>query len=321
MLRDEGGRKADEDSQIYILDRPPSHLADDSPPPMVFEPFDAEPAANPVHRPESSPQAQPEPPAQGGPAPRQAVIVGLAKATAERNRRKRNTGQPPAQAQPGLAPERLPPAQLPPDQPHVAGAPMFIDSSTDLMSDGDAALARQSAPPPAPVPHAALPVQRAEDATNLVEFDPRELMHQAEVADEPTAAMSIEDLPDLAANRPPPRQPPPPRQTGKRMPSPVVSDRVSLDTPSRLQTADAVLSSDSGSADGPTRQVDLQELLGEKKPPAEDPTKAVDLNRRADMEARIHSTNADGQVQDDATRALELSERPSTLSDVDWDLD
>jgi len=94
---------------------------------------------------------------------------------------------------------------------------------------------------------------------------------------------------------------------------------MSLERPNRMLTEDAVISSDNPN-EGPTRQVDLKELLGETEPLPEDPTKAIEINRLADMEARIKAS-AGEQVQDDATRALELSERPSTLSDIDWDLD
>jgi len=104
MLRDEGGRLADEDSQVYVVDTPP-HIEDRRHAGSV-----------PVSRIDEDS------------APRQAVIVGLARAMADAPRRKRRTSRQPM------------------SRPRVSAQPQFADEATRQIDSASALddLLRQS---------------------------------------------------------------------------------------------------------------------------------------------------------------------------------
>jgi thioredoxin reductase/ferredoxin len=102
MLRDEGGRQADEDSQVYIGAVPPRSAVD-----ADFD-FDDSPVPAPLPTKSSQMAARGDVPAKP------AMVVGLAQAQAAANARKRNPSKAP--------PLRLdePPMVLPPDPPAAA---------------------------------------------------------------------------------------------------------------------------------------------------------------------------------------------------------
>ncbi|MCB9571642.1 MAG: NAD(P)-binding domain-containing protein [Kofleriaceae bacterium] len=108
MLRDVGGRLADEESQVSFLEAAapaPAHA------PLHLDPDDLSPPPEP--RLQRVPGAAPPPPPPTGEvSPKQAVIVGLAKAMSKgptSARTRRPSTQPPAH---GTPPQALPPARL-----------------------------------------------------------------------------------------------------------------------------------------------------------------------------------------------------------------
>jgi thioredoxin reductase/ferredoxin len=133
MLRDEGGRLADEDSQVFIGQPPPmppdmGFDLDDSPPPM--------PVGNPPPRRTAAHQHAHE----QAPDAKQAVIVGLAQAMAKGPANKRSK-RPSEQAPP--------PGPPPPMPPPVRSKPVTAPPPNPLSPSQRAK--RPSAAPPAPV--------------------------------------------------------------------------------------------------------------------------------------------------------------------------
>lgn len=164
MLRDEGGRQADEDSKVYRID---SALEDDAPmssapvPPPAPTSSSVPPPPAPRSR-ESELIATLPPsiagaPVQGG-APRQALIVGLAKATAEAPGRRRRV-----RAVPEVHEERT--QHLPLEQARALGQASSVPTP-----------AKSSRRRRAPV---------MEEPTNLIDFDPAQMMREAEGAKPP----------------------------------------------------------------------------------------------------------------------------------------
>jgi thioredoxin reductase len=185
MLRDEGGRQADEDSQVH---RSNSILEDYEP--EVFNPIETSaPSAPPAPTPStpSTPSQRPAskgsallatlpPPIAGNEAtqegaPRQALIVGLAKATADAPRASRRRRRP----APEVHEERT--QHLPLEQARALG---------------EAAKQPSAKPPSAkPPPPSSKPKPRGlrapvmEEPTSLLDFDPAQMMREAESARPP----------------------------------------------------------------------------------------------------------------------------------------
>jgi hypothetical protein len=150
MLRDEGGRMADEDSQVFV-----------GQPPTLANDLDDSPAPAPapaLQRPDI--------------AAKPAVVVGLAQAN---SRRKRPSGigsvarpQPPSQPQP--PPMRAKPATLPPPVPRDGGPrprrepPRPFDDKTRQVSDQEMLARVRRAPGPG---------QLFNEPTRIAEEDPR----------------------------------------------------------------------------------------------------------------------------------------------------
>jgi thioredoxin reductase (NADPH) len=128
MLRDEGGRLADEDSQVYIGAPPPQRDYD-------FD-FDEGPAAI-----SAPPRPVPRPDVPAKPA----VVVGIAQANSRRDRKQKPSQAPPpmpAQAPPPRSrtapppmPSRAQPRTQPPPQPRRAVPPPFSEEPTRQVDD------------------------------------------------------------------------------------------------------------------------------------------------------------------------------------------
>ena len=127
MLRDEGGRQADEDSRVYIGAAPADKAFD-------FD-FDAE--DSPAPAPVAASIQRPDVPAKP------AVVVGIAAAQAKARREKRQSVAPP----PGR-PNQPPPPTKPPPM-HLSQAPMHLDASLDSLEEKPTATARGNAQVPA----------------------------------------------------------------------------------------------------------------------------------------------------------------------------
>ncbi|MGE3547812.1 MAG: NAD(P)/FAD-dependent oxidoreductase, partial [Kofleriaceae bacterium] len=198
MLRDEGGRLADEDSKVYIGAAPSS--------PRDYElALDEQPAAAP-------PPPRPDVPAKP------AVVVGIAAAQSRRGKR-------PSAAPPPPPPRSRPPSASPP--PPVAAVPsppvvpatvrprrsvpppfgaskpvtrkpfpaQFTDEPTRPVDDKLLAMLRSTpdaAPPPAPVNEAPMFLSTPLDAGNAtIDIDPYEDTSAAFIEDRPPADPSI----------------------------------------------------------------------------------------------------------------------------------
>jgi hypothetical protein len=131
MLRDEGGRLADEDSQVFV----------GAPPPRPYE-LDLDDEAAPP----PPPVVRPDVPAKP------AVVVGLAQA----RRQKKPSGAPPLPATRG--PKRVappaPPSSQPPQPPQVARAraplPRPFDEPTRAVEESELLKKARAAPPAGP---------------------------------------------------------------------------------------------------------------------------------------------------------------------------
>ena len=152
MLRDEGGRMADEDSQVF-MGAPPSPQRD-----YDFDFDDNAPVAPPV-------AARPDVPAKP------AVVVGLAQA----RRQKRQSAQPPPPPNPTLPPSKRP-AQVPSGKTVARRAPLPkpFEEPTRAVQDAELLAQVRNAPGPGRVgaPFDDLP-------TKLGEIDARLLDHGA----------------------------------------------------------------------------------------------------------------------------------------------
>jgi hypothetical protein len=331
MLRDEGGRLADEDSKIYVIEDNGADVelrrAGRPAPPPPMEKLAQMPLHDDAIRPAPA-HAQPPPmtlemsrmeedqlaalPQFGDnqTAPKQAVIVGLARAAADQRRRRRSGA---------------PPAQPPPE---------FLDEPTQHVPDEQVRRqARRSQPPPA-APQPLFPVERHEEATNLATFDGMQFMQQME-DDEATRQIEIPaDVPNdkqrplfqappvlgrgAPPNRPAPggrRPPPPPSRLPLPAPMPtepqsVIGGSVNLhDPPEHLRTVDSVYASD---------QLSVRKLAAG----GEEATKQIDLDGLASLERAGSRADTDEKLHEEPTRTISLDgERVRTLSDVDFDLD
>jgi thioredoxin reductase/ferredoxin len=196
MLRDEGGRIADEESQVFIGPAPSTgfdfDFDNDSPAPA--------PAPVPSSRPPAPPLANlPDVPAKP------AVVVGLAQAQQSKRGGKRPTAAPPAQRAPLPAPD----GSLPPSRSAVMSAPIAPPSRSAVMA--------------APIP----PPSRSAVMSSAAPIPPpsRSAVMSSAAPPPPRAAaaprMPLPGLPGVS-----PRPPRPPTR-----PPPVASGRVSARRP------------------------------------------------------------------------------------------
>ncbi|TMQ11611.1 MAG: 4Fe-4S dicluster domain-containing protein [Deltaproteobacteria bacterium] len=317
MLRDEGGRLADEDSQVYIGAAPGGNEYD-------FD-FDDSPA------PPVSPV--PAPPVLRDIPAKPAVVVGLAQAQAARSAQKRMservaaprvTAQQAAPPPPSQPPVPQPP-QLPPPLPpgprsrQMHAVPPRTSAAMSSVSPSAVANMAPAVPPPR--------------KTSQVTF-----------GDEPTRQVDDELLAALR-NAPSAKPSPAPAWSKPKLPPPSTIRPAAPDEPTRMASIE-------GFGDGPTRRDRVEappvpdapdDELEDMTRPAEDfqarflpvapstepgvgsfedhrdldeSTRLASLDSIAAMErARNH-----GPSHDERTRAVNIRNDPS-ISDIDWDLD
>jgi thioredoxin reductase (NADPH) len=178
MLRDEGGRMADEDSQVFV-GAPPSPLYDLD--------FDDSPGPQLAGQPPAGPAAPPRPDVAAKPA----VVVGLAEANKRRSKRQSvvppTRGKPPTMPPPPPPAARAKPASVPPRNQPVSQPPSMraklpppfeakFEEKTRAVNDAEliAALRGAPLPPPAPQPRK----QVFDDPTRVADIDPKALAHE-----------------------------------------------------------------------------------------------------------------------------------------------
>jgi thioredoxin reductase (NADPH) len=330
MLRDEGGRIADEESQVFI-GVPPAMPDHDSA--FDFD-LDDSPAMAPTATAQRKAARPPEPDAK------QAVIVGLAQAMAKgpaNKRTKRQSDPPPAPVPP--------PASQPPvsrSKPPLASPmpPSRTKRATGVQNvhDGPPKPSR-----PVPPPFSEEPTRQVNDdlmaalrASVSSPFDEEEATHHRDPQGDPTRMAGAappgpfdvddDDLPYQQMKLPstPPSRPPgpgsrPPGATSRRAPNAVTGrielggveepeEMTQLSSSAGLQNLDAMIASERASRGEPA------DLPGTRRGPPRGPPR----------EPPGMPPPRDGET----TRAIDLRKDPRTdprgdgsLSDVDWDLE
>lgn len=308
MLRDEGGRLADEESQVSIGAAPPARDYD-----FEFE-DDSAPAPPPPPQPQV---ARPDIPAKP------AVVFGLAQAQA-RSVAKRTSDK--------MAAQRVSAAQaaqpVPEPRPMPAATPPRSRGMNASAVPAPPRTARQagSVPPPAGTPPSmTAPARRAAPVPRVF-------------GEEPTRQVDDELLTALR-NAPPAKPPPrsnapprsnvPPRSNARpkpTLPPPNPVRAAAPDDPTRLADISA-LGFDDGinhDLDDMTRPAD--DFMSRRRPAdrggyddardLEDSTRLASVDGMAAME-RARTQNPSN---DERTRAVNIRNDPS-ISDIDWDLD
>jgi thioredoxin reductase/ferredoxin len=357
MLRDEGGRLADEESQVFIGAAPGSRgedydfdFDDDSPP--------AAPAPSIV---------RPDVPA------RPAVVVGLAQAQAARAHQKRASEKMPAprataaQAAPP-PPLQLPPPQLPPPLPPGAKSRQIqavapSSMSTTAPSVTNAVPTQLRRPPPAPF--ADEPTRQVDDELlNALRNAPTAKPAPKPALPRPSAIQPAPGRPSAiqpalprpsaiqpAPGRPSAIQPALGRPSGKPpLPRPSVIQSASPDDPTRLSHVDSL---GRGRADDLGIDHEIDHELGHEIdrgiddltrpandfPPrflpmapatepgasfddhdSEESTRLSSIDSVAPRERPRHHGPPHGPSHDERTRAVNIRNDPS-ISDIDWDID
>jgi hypothetical protein len=336
MLRDEGGRLADEESQVFIGSAPGQAQSqdydfdfDDDSPPMVTVP----------------PVVRPDVPAKP------AVVVGLAQAQAARASQKRGSEKisaPRATATGAVPP---PPPHLPPPPPPPppgprsrqiqAVAPSTLSTTSPSVTN---AVPTQLRRPPPPVPFADEPTRQVDD----------ELLNALRNA--PTAKPAPKPTPKPGLPRPSAMQPMPGRPSAiqpaiqpamgrpsRKAPLPRPSVIQALpDDPTRLSNVDALAPDDLGIDHEIDPELDHEIDRGiddltrpaEEFPPRflstapttepggafddhpEEATRLASIDRSAPRDRSRHH----GPSHEERTRAVNIRDDPS-ISDIDWDLD
>jgi hypothetical protein len=310
MLRDEGGRLADEDSSVYIgaapprgggydiedspapapVMQPPMHMPPQqlmAPPPQVMQPPPMPPMQ--MMAPQQAPmQLRPDVPA------RPALVVGLEQAKLNKRQSGAPGGAPPARRDlPPQAPMTLSPSQAPMTLP--ATPPRRVTSAVQAQAQapGRGQPGRRQVPPP--------------------------------FSDEPTRQVDDELLSALRSQqqvRPPGPPPLPPPQ------GPAFNDE-----PTRMQNIDARAYDDANAApNGGGGAYGAPETLPRDRFPANLPTTdpggyGVDNNfdeatsiSSYDGLAAMERVRQQGGSNEERTRAVNIRSDPS-ISDIDWDLD
>jgi len=281
MLRDEGGRLADEDSQVYIGAAPNNKAYD----------FDFDDPADRAGGPSAAPIAPPAPasaPRPDVPA-KPAVVVGLAQAQS-RSRAKKPSVAPPAPPRRDGPPP--PPARTAPPPPPGRSAPATVPPPSRA---GSPAPSRGKSPPPA---RSGQPARRPVPPP---------------FSDEPTRQVDDELLAQLRGGQLRPTPPPPsyadePTRLGNI--DARAYDEANLDA--------ATVALDGGPVFGGRAN---QVKTDPQGPPltldetgTEEATSIASLDGIAAMERARHQGN------DERTRAVNIRNDPS-ISDIDWDLD
>ncbi|MBK9036306.1 MAG: NAD(P)-binding domain-containing protein [Myxococcales bacterium] len=315
MLRDEGGRLADEESRVSFVDLAALRSA-----PPAREP-------TPIPRPARAtgrPAPGSVPPPNGDIVAKPAVIVGLAKATAAGPRTRSGRADeielgPGVRMKPGKAQRAAAalPAEPPPRRGPVTRAPpvaQFTEEPTRQVDAPGRALRRaadrraefdREDPTRAASVDPRLLAQASEDATRMSHIDPRALMQQEDATRlsqlDPRALMASGDATRMSRLDP----------------------LALFEEESTRHDGDGTYSGDSatGSIDlGPRDQSRRFPRL-----PEEDATRMSDLDalvatERERARGARPAPPSRASVHDEATRAIDIG-RPTSMSDVDWDLD
>ncbi len=293
MLRDEGGRLADEDSQVYIGAAPGRKDYD-----FDFDEGGLAPAPAPA--PAAVPASRPDVPAKP------AVVVGLAQAQAGKNARsKRSTAAaPPPQAPPPALQARR--AQtVPPPLPGMQPPPPPPRSRNE------------SRPPPGPAPRRGVPQPFADEATRQGDDELLNALRASE-QQQPRRQQAPTHLPSKAVS------PPPSKAPLKLPPSKAPPPNVQFEEPTRMANIDAHLMSKRAFDDA--NQGDrLDKFLAQA--PATDPSTAPvhldddEATRMGNIDGIAGIERSRNNVpQDERTRAVNIRNDKS-ISDIDWDLD
>ena len=349
MLRDEGGRLADEDSQVFIGTAPGSRGIheydfdlDDNSPPMVPVP----------------PVVRPDVPAKP------AVVVGLAQAQAARQKRGSDKPAAPRATAQGAAP---PPPQLPPplpppvpgarSRPAQTAAPSPAPSAASAAPSVPSSASRRPPPPP-PAPFADEPTRQVDDELlNALRNAPTAKPAPKPSLPRPSASQPAAGRPSAlqpaagrpsalqpAAGRPSALQPaagrPSALQPAAGRPSamlPRPSVVAAPDEPTRLAHVDS-LRRDSDLALEVDRGIDDLTRPADDFPPRFLPTapttdagmgafddlrefdEATRLSPPGTVEAARERSRHRGPPHDERTRAVNIRDDPS-ISDIDWDID
>ena len=306
MLRDEGGRLADEDEQVYIGGAPGNRDYD-------FDFDDDSPAPAPTN-------PRPDVPAKP------AVVVGIAQAQAARTNNKRASaafahprpvGQPSQIAQPPLT---LPPSpEVPPPLQPAAPPPPPPRSRTINVPQAPAPPPRPLNVP-TPMPRRSVPSPFNDEPTRQVDDDLLTALRN-----------SVPAKPSPRVSTPKPTPKPTPRASlPKPLPRPSVVRPAAHDDPTRLaHVASLGFNESEGSEDltrpsddfpprfvAPSPTTDPSFDSAEEHRDPEEATRLASLEGIAAMErARNH-----GSPNDERTRAVNIRNDPS-ISDIDWDLD
>jgi thioredoxin reductase/ferredoxin len=338
MLRDEGGRLADEDEQVYIGTAPGNRDYD-------FD-FDDSPAPAPTN-------PRPDVPAKP------AVVVGIAQAQAARSNNKRASAafahpRPTMQptVQPAQPPLTLPPSpELSPSPPqptprsrqmNVAQPPQPTPRSRQMSvaqppqptprsrqisvaqppqpTPRSRQISVAQPPPPTPAPRRPVPVPFGDEPTRQVDDDLLTALRNSSPA-KPSPRVTT-PMPSPSSSSPRPTLPKPgvSRQTKVRPAAP--------DEPTRMAHIDSLGFDDSQGSDEMTLPSDdfpprflspapaTEPNLGGFEDHLDEATRLASLEGIAAMErARNH-----GPSNDERTRAVNIRNDPS-ISDIDWDLD
>jgi hypothetical protein len=350
MLRDEGGRLADEESQVFIGSAPGAPGAHD----YDFDFDDDSPAVAPA-----PPIVRPDVPAKP------AVVVGLAQAQAARANQKRASEKlsaprpPPQQAAPPPSPPQLPPPpppQLPPPPPPPGPRSRAIQAPASSVAPSMTNAAPSATPStvptqlrrPAPLPFSDEPTRQVDD----------ELLNALRNA--PTAKPAPKPAPKPTLPRPSAMQPavgrpsaihPAPGRPGAlhplprpSAPRPGVIQPAAPDEPTRLGHVVPLGPDGHGHDSGLALDHEIDRGIDEMTRPSDDfpprflstaPTtepgmaasfedlrdaeEATRLSRIEGAAAMEHARHH-GPSHDERTRAVNIRNDPS-ISDIDWDLD
>ncbi len=301
MLRDEGGRLADEDSQVFIGSAPGGQDYN-------FD-FDDSPAPAPV----APGRLRPDVPAKP------AVVVGLAQAQAARTSQKRSAEKPaPVNLHPRPTAQRAAQPSLP--QPSPSQSPA---RSRQMQ-------VAQPQPPPPQLSQAQPPARSRQMQVAQPQPPAGPLSGRRQVpapfGDEPTRQVD-DDLLTALRNQTPAK--PSPNLTPRpKLPRPSHTVSVQHDEPTRMANLDPLAFDDTHGLDDLTRpasdfppkflsaSTDPDFAVLEDHGDSEDSTRLASLDGIAAMErARNH-----GPSNDERTRAVNIRNDPS-ISDIDWDLD